>query len=466
MGAVSATLKWLRALEHRTRPVDPEARAALDQRWAELPDQVKTPAQALGRHTVGCEGTHGVFPRCNLSCTPCYHSRDANKVRVDGAHTLAEVDRQMAHLRLRRGPRAHAQLIGGEVSLLTPEDHAAALETMYRHGRLPMSMTHGDFDYDYLERLALRPDGTPRFRLLSFAAHFDSLMIGRRGIARPQGERDLHPYRQRFCDMSKRLQREHGVKHYLAHNMTVTPQNLGEVAEVVRSCRDMGFRMFSFQPAAYVGDDRRWRDGFREVTPDSVWAEVERGIGARLPFKAVQIGDERCTRTVWGLLAGDRWVPVIDDLVPADLEARDRLFEAFAGVDFGAPRGLLAIRLVRAAARHPQVLPVGARWAGRLARRVGLANAVRGRVRPLTFVMHMFMDADDVKPAWELLRRGELSDDPRIRATQERLQACAYAMAHPESDELVPACAQHSVLDPFENIELRRRLPLLTAGTR
>ena len=81
----------------------------------------------------------------------------------------------------------------------------------------------------------------------------------------------------------------------------------------------------------------------------------------------------------------------------------------------------------------------------------------------MTFVMHSFMDASDVKPAWELLRRGELSDDPRIRATQERLQACSYAMAHPESDELVPACAQHSVLDPLENIELRRRLPLATA---
>jgi len=34
-------------------------------------------------------------------------------------------------------------------------------------------------------------------------------------------------------------------------------------------------------------------------------------------------------------------------------------------------------------------------------------------------------------------------------------------MAHPDSDELVPACAQHSVLDPEENLRLRERLPLL-----
>ncbi|NUR74668.1 MAG: radical SAM protein, partial [Thermoleophilia bacterium] len=413
----------LRRLDRLTLPVDPEVRSALERRWSELPAHVRTASQAVGRHSVGCEGTNGVFPRCNLACTPCYHSRDANKVRVDGAHTVAEVDRQMRYLRSRRGPRAHAQLIGGEVSLLSPEDHAAALEAMRRQGRAPMSMTHGDFDYDYLERLALTAEGAPRFRRLSFAAHVDSRMIGRRGVPRPRNERELHPHRRRFCAMFERLEREHGVKHYLAHNMTVTPRNVGEIAEVIRSCRRMGFRMFSFQPAAYVGDERRWRSGYRELSPDSVWAEIERGAGARLPFKGVQIGDERCNRTAWGFLAGERWVPVIDDLVPADLEVRDRLFAAFGGVDFAAPRALLAARLTRAALRDPGVIPVAAGWAVRLIRRVGVRNLLAGQVRPLTFVMHSFMDARDVKPAWELLRRGQLSDDPGIRATQERLQA-------------------------------------------
>ncbi len=74
--------------------------------------------------------------------------------------------------------------------------------------------------------------------------------------------------------------------------------------------------------------------------------------------------------------------------------------------------------------------------------------------------MHAFMDARDVTPAWELLQRGETSEDPRIRATQERLQACSYAMAHPDSGTLVPACAQHAVLDPVENLRLQELLPL------
>ena len=74
--------------------------------------------------------------------------------------------------------------------------------------------------------------------------------------------------------------------------------------------------------------------------------------------------------------------------------------------------------------------------------------------------MHNFMDAAVVRPAWELLQRGEMSSDPEVRATQERLQACSYAMAHPESDMLVPACAQHGVLDPDENRALAVLLPM------
>ena len=147
------------ALLRAARPVNPEFAAALARRWAELPQTARTPGQVLGRHGVGCEGTHGVFPRCNLACTPCYHSRDANRVRVDGPHTLAEVRAQMGLLRERRGPRAHAQLIGGEVTLLDPGDHAAALAIMRAHGREPMSFTHGDVDYGYLERLVTGPGG-------------------------------------------------------------------------------------------------------------------------------------------------------------------------------------------------------------------------------------------------------------------------------------------------------------------
>ncbi len=452
-------IETLRRLERETRPTDPEIAAAFARRLAELPAHVRTPAQLVGRRTTGCEGTHGVFPRCDFACRPCYHAKTANRVRVDGAHTVREVDAQMAYLRARRGPGQFAQLIGGEVSLLAPEDHAAALAAMWQHGRVPMSFTHGDFDYGYLERLAVGPDGRPRFPLLSFAGHFDTTMRGRRGLNRPEQEVDLHEHRRRFCAMFERLEREHGVRSYLAHNMTVTPRNVGEVAGVIRDCHAMGFRMFSFQPAAYVGDRTRWTDDFRSIGADEVWTEIERGAGGRLPFRALQMGDERCNRTTWGVYVGDRYIPILDDLDPRDLAARDAFFRAAPRPFAFAPRTIVAARLARALGRHPRDAATGVAFGARLARRLG-PKALRHGVRPVTFVMHRFMDAADVREAWQLTRAGRTSDDSRIAETQERLAACAYGMAHPDRDEIVPACVQHSVLDPDETRALADLLPI------
>ncbi len=84
----------------------------------------------------------------------------------------------------------------------------------------------------------------------------------------------------------------------------------------------------------------------------------------------------------------------------------------------------------------------------------------------MTYVVHNFMDAADVAPAWRLMQAGRVANDPAGRATQERLSACTYAMAHPETGQLVPACVQHSVLDPGENEQLRRLLPLAVVGSR
>lgn len=451
----------LRRLERASRPTDPEMAAALARRWRELPATARTPAQVLGRRAVGCEGTHGVFPKCNLTCTPCYHSADANRVRTDGQHTKAQVGAQMALLRRLRGPHAHAQLIGGEVSLLSPEDHAETLEIMRAAGREPMSMTHGDFDYDYLRRLAVGPDGHRRLPRLSFAAHFDILMRGRRGVPHPTEEAELNPFRQAFVAMLRRLRREHGVRFFAAHNMTVSPANVGQVAQVIRDCHAMGYGMFSFQPAAFVGDDRRWREDYHGISADAVWAEIERGAGARLDYRVVQHGDLRCNRVAYGFYVGDHWYPAFDAAVRRDLAVRDAFYRHLAGIAFaGTPPLLLAAQLARLTARHPHLLALALGWLARQVRRVGPVRLVRHGARPVSFVMHTFMDAAQVAPAWAAMQRGETAADPLLRETQERLAACHYAMAHPENGTLVPACVQHAVLDPAENAQLRVLLPM------
>jgi hypothetical protein len=457
--------RW-RDLLRRTRPVHPETERALAERWAALPAHVRTPAQSLGRHAVGCEGTHGVFPKCNLTCTPCYHSADANKVRVDGGHTLRQVTAQMAYLRERRGPYAHAQLIGGEVSLLSPDDHAAALQAMRDAGRSPMSMTHGDFEPEYLRALVTGPDGQLRFDRVSFAAHFDSLMRGRRGAVRPRSEAELHPFRERFVQMFRDLRAETGLRYYLAHNMTVTPANVGQVAATVRAVLPMGYSMMSFQPAARVGDERRWKESYAAVDVDAVWAGLERGLGQRVPHEGVEFGDPRCNRLGFGFLLDGRWHPFVHPDDTVELRARDAFFAHFGGIPFsGTPPVLLVVKVLRVLRHHPGDVRTALAWARRLLRRVGglralVRGARAGRLGLMTFEVHSFMDAELVGPAWSMMQRGEEATDPQLKATQERLTACTYSMAHPETGQLVPACAQHSVLDPVENAGLRRLLPL------
>lgn len=453
----------LRRWEIRTRPVDEAAAAAAARLWAELPEHVKTDGQLIGRRSTGCEGTHGVFPACDFACKPCYHSKDANRVRIDGAHTVTEIGAQMSYLRAHRAPAAFAQLIGGEVSLLPASDHAAALETMRANGRRPMSMTHGDFGEQYLRDVVLRPDGSRRFESVSFAAHIDSTMFGRRGIEKPASEAELHGHRQRFVDMFHRLRADYGVDSYLAHNMTVTPGNIDQIADVIRASRHQGWRMFSFQPAAYVGSEVRWREGFRTITDDDVWTQIELGAGRPLPYRVLQFGDTRCNRTSWGAFVGDRYVPLLEEDGPADLAARDAYLRYLPGNYLAEPSIIVkALRILRLVVRHPHLVAIAGRWLRRFVHRAGGVQALRAGVRPVTFVMHSFIDAAVVAPAWQLMKRGETATDPAVLAAQERLQACTYAMAHPQSGEIVPACVQHSVLDPRENRQLAQLLPLPT----
>lgn len=456
----------LRRLEVGTRAVHPETARALAERRASVPPGIQGPAQLLGRHTLGCEGTQGVFPACNFTCTPCYHSADANKVRVDGAHTVREVTAQMQLLRRVHGRTGHAQLIGGEVSLLPPDAHAEALLAMRAAGREPMSMTHGDFDESYLRALVTGADGRLRLRRVSFAVHMDSLMRGRRGIPRPRSEGELGEARAAFVAMLRRLRRELGLRFYVAHNMTVTPQNLGEVSEVVRQVTGMGYHMLSFQPAASVGDPRRWSDGMTTVSIQDVWTRIETGVGHRVPWQALQFGHPQCNRTAMGLQVNGRWVPWLEPEDQTDLALRDLILNVAAGIRLndGTP-ALVAMRLARLAVRHPALVVAAGRWAQRLVARSGgmrtlLVAAARGRVHPLTIVVHSFMDAQLVRRAWTATQAGETSDDAEVAIAQERLAGCFYTMAHPQDGSLVPACVQHSVLDPEQNRRLRVELPM------
>lgn len=452
---------FIEEIRNLFKPVDEHTKAAIDRRNQELPHHVKVPGQTLGKVGIGCEGTHGVFPKCNFACRPCYHSEEANRIRIDGPHTLSEIEKQMKFLWQNRASYAHAQLIGGEVSLLSPEDHSKAIEIMRRYGREPMSFTHGDVDPEYIKKVALLPDGNRRFKRISFAAHFDTTMIGRRGLRRTQIEADLDEYRKRFADIFHSLKKSHGVKFFLAHNMTVVPSNVDQIPGVIERCRFFGYSMFSFQPAAFVGDEKKWKQDFNTLDPDRIWELIEEGAGAKLDYKVLQVGDTRCNRTAWGIYVGEKWFPYIDGNDDKDVKARDLYLNTFGGVHFNAPLWSLLPKLTTLAVKNPTIIFVAISWLLRKLKKVGGIRAViLDGIYPMTFVMHRFMNEDLVDKAWDLMNQGVQSDDPIIKETQERLAACSYAMAHPELGTVVPACVQHSVLDKKENKVLVNLLPL------
>ncbi len=157
---------------------------------------------------------------------------------------------------------------------------------------------------------------------------------------------------------------------------------------------------------------------------------------------------------------------MLDPASPRDLAARDLYLSRYGGLALDASRpGLVVATILRSLVRRPLNAATALGWAVRAVRRAGGPVRVapclaRRDVSALTFVVHAFMDADVVAAAQRATEAGVTASDPDVRAAQERLAACSYHMAHPETGELVPACVQHSVLDPAENAQLAVLLPL------
>ncbi|MBT8240928.1 MAG: radical SAM domain-containing protein, partial [Acidimicrobiia bacterium] len=157
------------------------------------------------------------------------------------------------------------------------------------------------------------------------------------------------------------------------------------------------------------------------------------------------------------------YTPLLDDTEPLDHKTVDDFMTAFPGTF--AHRGPFetSVRVLRSLQSHPAVIASAGGLLSRFVQRNdgGLIQPW-WRLQPVTFVMHQFIDAADTAAAWKHIQSGTRAPEPRILEAQERLEACAYSMGHPESDQLVPACVQHGVLDPEENRQLAQLLPLPT----
>lgn len=429
-------------------PRSPERIRLNAERWNSLPEKLRLAEQAAGRGYLSCGATHGVMERCDFGCTSCYLSDLANTARP---LPFAEVCRQLDALRSALGPAGKAQVTSGEVTLLDVHELGRLVRYAKQIGLDPMVMTHGqrfDEDPDYLTTLV------EQYGLEKVAIHVDATQRGRRGHLRGAGERRLDEVRDRFAALVHAIRRSTGKKLHAAHTVTVTRDNLDDVAGTMRWVLDNvdAFRMVSFQPTAKVG---RTRDvALDDVALDDVWRRICAGLGRAVNPRPMLFGHPEC-HIICPLVVvsfggrhellecvrpGNRW----------DRRVMQGILARWGGIStLGLSRlGLLRLA-VTMALRAPLFVAelVAYSWYRLGATRGWLGSALRGacrpgglRVRPLAIVVHKFMNPAEL-------------DTPLGR---ERLDACVLRL--PVNGRMVPMCEMNAT-------GLRRQINAQTTAT-
>lgn len=429
-----------RAWELLKDPVTPEKRALLADRWSKLDPAVKMVGQGLGQKATGCGATVGIQPKCDFSCTGCYLGSEANRIPpLPIAAVLAQLDQMRRYL----GPKSNVQITDGEVTLRPAEELIEILAYARSIGIVPMIMTHGDNfrrQPGLLERLMI--EGF----LTEVSIHVDITQRGRDGYRAPVSEVELMPLRDEFAEMVRSAKQTTGRRLRAATTMTITSDNLPQVADVVRWTIDNrdAFSLISFQPLAQVG---RTRKNLHGVTPAMLWNEIRKATqeyGLDIPgTEPMHFGHPDCTRFVPMLAVQERDTtkPKLIQFIrdePEDVEMMKSFFEnGLGGVAFRDDLPLeMAARGAGMLRREPRWLfGEVLRWInGRLRTELGttffplLFNGIRRKVRVdgVTLTSHHFMSPE------------ELSTD----VGQARLDACVFRLPH--DGEMIPMCQMNA----------------------
>jgi hypothetical protein len=369
-----------------------ETRALLANAWDTLPYALRGPTQFLGRQYAGCGATIGVMPRCDFRCTACYLGNGANRARP---LPMEEIKGQIRTLRRWLGPAGNLQLTDGEVTLRSESELIQLIAYARQVGLVPMVMTHGETfrrKPGFLERLMTQGG------LTEVCFHVDTTMRGRcnqqTGTA---SEEDLNSLRAEFAEMIRRARRHTGRRLEAASTVTVTPDNLEGVPDVVRwflSNAD-AFKMVSFQPVAAVG---RTGSKFQRISPDRLWARIAEGADNPSILEGEGwLGHPGCGRFVQGLTVHRnnrvKFVPLYRRDHSSDVQFLNKLLDRIGGTSFRLDTGGQAIRRIAYILKHNAVflLRYGFPYAWRLLRQTGTLNA-----RYFCIVSHHFMNATEM----------------------------------------------------------------------
>ena len=431
-----------RFLAPLVQPITPEKRALLEKRWNELPAELRTDWQVVGRQITHCAYTLGPA-YCSLGCTHCYLPANANKMPLP---TLEQMKQQIDANRRDLGPGGSLQVTGGDVvDAYWRSGRADELVEVlrYAHERelVPMLMTHGQVlldEPDYFVELVR--EGLLR----KVAIHVDITQAGRPGypIRSLEREGDLNPLRERFVRLIEDVRARTGARVTAAHTVTVTARNIDSLGDIAswltsdpRNLRVFG--MLSLQTEAAVG---RTRMSTRPVGSDQVWSTICSALGAVIPRDGTAFGHPDCSS--WAVMLVDTVAGSVINLLETDERSRRywrRMLEVFGGVGSREPDTMQAnLRRLGLFLRQPGFAFESIAYLFYRLRRDRIRiehwrRFLAGKLLPLSLVQHDFMDAGQVA-----------AGGPVVEA---RLAACSFRGAVERGGEWVsvPMCTMNAL---------------------
>lgn len=366
-----------------------------------------TPNQLLGRTlSIGCVAIE-VTQRCNLDCTLCYLSENAELV---SDIPIEEVFNRLDRVREEFGKETNVQITGGEPTLRKHRE----LVKIVRYARdielFPSLFTNGiAASRKLLTQLA-------EAGLYDVAFHVDTTQR-RKNFS---SEEDLNAVRLE-C-----LERVRDLGLTVIFNTTVHNSNIDEIPVLVKFFAEHADQigLASFQLQADTG---RGIMGSRNaaISLTRVRDSIESGTQTKLPWEVVRIGHPACHSYVPTLVINDSVYPIIDDV-----ELFSSFVNDFAGShqDRRYNKSRIIVGYLIATLRQPVWLLQGARY---IVQRLWQARsdliAARGRVQRLSFFIQNFMDANDLD--------------------YERIEACSFMVM--TSDGPVSMCEHNAHRDNY-----------------
>lgn len=329
-------------------------------------------SQFMGRRwPIGCVALE-ITQRCNLDCTACYLSENAEAVKDI---PLEELYRRIDMISSHYGPGTGVQVTGGDPTLRQQDELIEIVRRIAEKGMRPALFTNGiRAKRELLEKLA-------DVGLVDVAFHVD-LTQQRRGY---DSEAALNAIRQEY------IERARSLPIAVIFNTTVTDESIDQVPDIAEffvKNSDV-VRLASFQLQADTGRGTLGKRG-DGISMKSLQRQIESGARTSISFDTAHIGHSRCNRYAMTFVANGHAYDALDDVklfqsVLAGTAHRhlDRKNKAKAVRSFLA--GLLA---------RPNLWRGVFMW---IARKIWRAKfdliASRGRVNKLSFFIHNFMDA-------------------------------------------------------------------------